>query len=73
MDRNGEEDEEKISSPRSECFMEDPSDFVSKMTLDFDMRKNYEETVLSILNAHSRETIINPAGADLFATKYSKP
>lgn len=75
MDRDSDMEEEKISPPHSECFIdESPNvfakspeyDFVSKLMEDFDSYKTYEETVLSILNAHSRERITNPADSDSF-------
>ena len=36
------------------------------------MRKNYEETMLKILNAHSTEKLTNPVGSEEFSKKYAK-
>jgi hypothetical protein len=49
------------------------SGFAKRMTDDFDLRKIYEDTLLKILNEHSREKLTNPEGAEEFRYSYEKP
>ena len=51
----------------------EPLNFAEKMNQNFDLRKMYEDTILTILNTHARELLTNPAGSVQYKKEYAKP
>ena len=65
---DGEKSPAKISSDKSE-----QKDYISRMLGDFDRKKNYEETVIKIMNEMSVSKIKEPEGCEHFGSKFPNP
>jgi hypothetical protein len=72
--KNGRSPMKDCFSSANSAFSEDvdmidhEGGFVQVVNSDFDMRKEYEDTILKIVDEYARQTVKNPDGSETFRT-----